>query len=487
MNGMPTHSILKSAAWLGVALAAPPLLTAQSEERPKPNIILILADDMGYGDCGVYNPESKIKTPHIDQLAKEGLLFTDAHAASSTCTPSRYGLLTGINPARTGVRNTLLARGMPIIDEDETTVASLLRDQGYVTQMVGKWHLGFEEDKSGIKPVLDVSKPLTGGPVDRGFDTFYGMHSSPGASPLCYIRNRTVEVLPTEKGIVEESRGGSKPFRRTVMMAPEYRVEDSSPLFCKEAVDMIHAHAASKDSNPFFLYYASPLPHKPWVPTDTFRGKSGVGPYGDFIMQLDDVVGQINTALKETGLDQRTLLIFTSDNGPGPWAAEDMNTQGHASSGPLRGMKAHAWEGGHRVPFIAKWPGHIPAGRRTAGTINFTDFFATLAQMLDVNLEKAYPGAAPDSESFLDVMLDPGSRHRRGVFIHHSYAIRDGDWVLVSKKKPKDSIDLNKSEFKLFNLAEDLSQKNDLSKTHPEKAKELFAEFEKFAKTRKPK
>ena len=148
-------------------------------------------------------------------------------------------------------------------------------------------------------------------------------------------------------------------------------------------------------------------------------------------------------------------------------------------------MKAHAWEGGHRVPFIAKWPGHIPAGSRTAGTINFTDFFATLAQMLDVNLEKAYLGAAPDSESFLDVMLDPGSRHRRGVFIHHSYAVRDGDWVLVSKKKPKDSIDLNKSEFKLFNLAEDLSQKNDLSKTHPEKAKELFAEFEKFAKTRK--
>jgi arylsulfatase A len=229
----------------------------------RPNIIIILADDMGYGDCSVYNPESKIATPNIDQLAKEGLLFTDAHSASGTCTPSRYGLLTGTNPTRTGVLNTLLSRGDPIIAENEKTIASMLRDQGYVTRMIGKWHLGFEEDKSGKKPFLDFTKPLKGGPVDRGFDSFYGLHSSPGSSPLCLTRDRDVVALPTEKGIIKKHNGDGSTTDVTVMMSPGYRPEEAGPSFCREALKMIQEHADSKDANPLFLYYASPAPHPP--------------------------------------------------------------------------------------------------------------------------------------------------------------------------------------------------------------------------------
>jgi len=461
-------------------------VTEAGTARGKANIVLILADDMGYGDCGVYNPESKIATPNIDQLAAEGLRFTDAHAPGSTCTPSRYGLLTGTNPTRTGVLNTLLARGNPIIDEDEATIANLLKDQGYTTKMIGKWHLGFEEDKSGKRPFMDVSKPLKGGPVDRGFDSFYGMHSSPGASPLCYIRDRHVVDLPTKKGTVNMVKGqdAGKTQQVKVMMSPGYRPEDASPLFCREAVDLIHAHAASNESKPLFLFYASPIPHQPWVPSAAFKGKSGQGDYGDFVMQLDDVVGQINNALKETGLDKDTILIFASDNGPGPWAVKAMAATGHASAGVLRGKKSDSWEGGHRVPFIAKWPGRIAANTQTKAVINFTDLFATLAELLEVYPAESTPGSAADSHSVLSVLLDSSQTYRRQGMMLHRGAIRHGDWKLVSKQRVRNMEAVKLSQFELFHLAEDLSEKNDLSKTYPGRTECLFEAFKKFAENR---
>lgn len=471
-NTLAIYSGLMPLLILGVAVVA-------DENTQKPNIIIILADDMGYGDCGLYHPESKIATPNMDQLSREGLLFTDAHAASGTCTPSRYGLLTGINPVRTGVLNTLLRRGDPIISEDEKTIASLLQNQGYVTCMVGKWHLGFEEDKSGKKPALDLSKPLVGGPLDRGFDSFYGIASSPGASPLCFIRGRNVVDLPTEKGTVQKVRGGEEPVAIQVMMSPGYVPEEVSPSFCREAVEFIRAHAASDIHKPLFLYYASPIPHQPWVPTASFKGKSGVGDYGDFMMQLDDVVGQIRDVLKETGLDQNTLLMFTSDNGPGPWAVKAMEEAGHDSAGGLRGKKSDSWEGGHRVPFIATWPGRIPASSRSDAVINFTDVFATLAELLEVDPAKSYPGSAADSISFLPVLLDPAKPHPRPAMINR-YAIRVGDWKLVAKHKPRDLDQIEASEFGLYNLADDIAEQNDLSDNEPEKAKKLFAQFKTY-------
>jgi len=460
------------------------LVSAKAHAGRRPNIILILADDMGYGDCGVCNPASKIETPHIDQLAQEGLLFRDAHAAGSTCTPSRYGLLTGINPVRTGVLNTLLSRGDPVIAEDEKTIATMLRDQGYVTRMIGKWHLGFEENKSGKRPHLDFSKPLKGGPVDRGFDSFYGMHSSPGASPLCTIRDRKVEALPTEKGSIIKHKADGSTTKVRVMMSPGYRPEDASPSFCREAVAIVREHAAAKKSKPLFLYYASPVPHQPWVPTAAFKGKSGLGEYGDFMMQLDDVVGQLNSALKETGLDKDTLLIFTSDNGAGPKAVKIMARNGHASSATLRGQKADSWEGGHRIPFIAKWPGRIVANERTGAVINFTDLFATLAELLDVDAAEAYPGSATDSHSFLSALLDPSHSYKRPGLMFNRGSVRDGDWKLVSKKRVRDMAAAKPTQFELFNLADDLSEKNDLSNAHPERAARLFAAYKKYAEER---
>ncbi|MBT3194552.1 MAG: arylsulfatase [Verrucomicrobia bacterium] len=448
------------------------------------NIILILADDMGYGDCGVYNPESKITTPHIDQLAGEGLLFADAHSAASTCTPSRYGLLTGINPVRTGVLNTLLSRGDPIIAENEKTLATMLRDRGYVTRMIGKWHLGFEEDKSGKRPFLDFSKPLKGGPLDRGFDSFYGLHSSPGSSPLCFVRDRTVVSLPTEKGIIQKTKADGTKRDVSVMMSPGYRPEDASPSFCREALKIIREQAAAKDAKPLFLYYASPIPHQPWAPSAAFKGKSGVGDYGDFVMQLDDVVGQINRALKETGLDKDTLLIFTSDNGAGPKAVKVMAGSDHASSATLRGQKADSWEGGHRIPFIAKWPGRIAANEQTRATINFTDLFATVAALLNVDPAKRYPDSATDSHSFLSVLLDPSQAYRRPGLMFNRGGVRDGDWKLVSKTRVRNMATVKPTQSQLFNLSDDLSEKHDLSKAHPERAERLFAEFKKFADER---
>lgn len=455
-----------------------------SAAQGKPNIVVILADDMGYGDCGVYNPQSRIRTPHIDQLAKEGLRFTDAHSAGSTCTPSRYGLLTGINPTRTGVLNTLLSRGEPIIAEHEKTIAEMLRDQGYVTRMVGKWHLGFAADRRGKRPVLDFAKPLEGGPVDRGFDSFFGMPSSPGASPLCFIRGRHVVDLPTEQGIVKQVRGDGRSREVKVMMSPGYRPEDASPAFCREAIKLIRAHAASNESRPLFLTYASPIPHQPWAPSARFEGKSGLGDYADFMMQLDDVVGKINQALKETGLDENTLLIFTSDNGPGPWAVQAMAATGHASAGGLRGKKSDSWEGGHRVPFIAKWPGRVAPNTHTTAVINFTDLFATLAEVLQVDPAKNTPGSSADSHSFLPILLDPSQSYRRQGMMVHRGAIRQHDWKLVSKQRVRNMEAVKGSQFELFDLAKDPSEQHDLSQTHPEKAKQLFSAFKRFANSR---
>jgi len=461
-----------------------PLPAALSTANAQPNIILILADDMGYGDCAVYNPESKIKTPHIDQLAQEGLRFTDAHSAASTCTPSRYGLLTGTNPVRTGVLNTLLSRGDPIIDAEEKTLADLLRDQGYVTRMVGKWHLGFDSDKRGKKAHVDLTQPLTGGPLDRGFDSFYGLHSSPGSSPLCFTRDRRVLALPTAEGTITKHKADGSTTQVKVMMAPGYRPQDASPSFCHEALKMIREQAAATDATPLFLYYASPAPHQPWAPTEAFKGKSGLGVYADYVMQLDDVVGQINSALKETGLDQNTLLIFTSDNGTGPKAVEVMAQSGHASSATLRGAKADSWEGGHRVPFIAKWPARIAANQQTSAVINFTDLFATFAELLAVDPATHYPESGADSHSFLPVLFQPTETYQRPGMMFNRGGVRDGDWKLVSKSRVRKMEAVKRSQFELYDLEADRSERNDLTKANPERTERLFKAYTDYAQRR---
>ena len=451
----------------------------------QPNIVLILADDLGYGDCTAFNPQSKIKTPHIDALAKEGLRFTDAHSAAGTCTPSRYGLLTGINPARTGVANTLLATGIPIISENEKTLASMLQSHGYSTHMIGKWHLGFHKTKSGRRVTFDFSKPTKGGPLDRGFESWFGIHGSAASQPLCYFNGRHVVAKPTSTISVTKQRG-DKTSTLKLPAAPGFSLSETSPLCCRKAVKLIHEYAAGPQQKPLFLYYASPIPHEPWLPTKPFQGRSKLGAYGDFVMQLDDVVGQIDQALRETGLASNTLLIFTSDNGPGPDAWRQMGDQGHASSGEFRGHKANCWEGGHRVPFIAKWPDRIPAASQTSAIINFTDVFATLAELVENSSIKNPNETIPaDSISFLDVLFNPSTNHNRPSMIHRSHAIREGHWKLALNARQTDAAQVKKEKFELYNLARDPGEKENVANEHPKTADRLFSQFSTFVENRK--
>ena len=463
--------------------ASPLLRATEGSASPPPNIVLILADDLGYGDCSVTNSESKIRTPHIEQLAKEGLSFSDAHSAASTCTPSRYGLLTGINPVRTGVLNTLLAEGRAIISKDEKTIAHLLKDQGYATHMIGKWHLGF--DAGGKKKDFDFDQAFIGGPIDRGFDSYFGIHSSPGAFPLFYLKDRKAIAKPSEKTSWVKMKIEGATTAIHGLKSPDFELDEASPTFCQRAVELIRNHADSNSDQPFFLYYASPIPHSPWVPSKAFKGKSGHGDYGDFVMQLDDIVGQINQALKDTGLDQNTLLIFTSDNGPGPHATRLMAKKDHRCAGPLRGSKASIYEGGHRVPFIAKWPDKVSAGTQTNTVINFTDFFATLATLFKADLANTYP-SAKDSHSFLPALLGAPDDHLRPAMINGSFSIRQGDWKISSKGNLKhaDSSKVRASQFELHKLTDDLAEQHDLSEDQPERANQLLDQLQTFIKQR---
>lgn len=438
-----------------------------------PNVIIILADDLGYGDCDPFNSSSKIKTPCLSKLAEEGLCFTDAHAASSTCTPSRYGLLTGINPARTGVLNTLLSRGEPIIGEEEKTLADLFSSKGYRTHMVGKWHLGFSWNKKW------TDQPLSGGPIDRGFDTFFGIHSSAGSDPLCFVEQDRLVGQPTEPISISKYNIKGEETEIRTQAAPGFSVEETTPTLLSRAIQKIEDHGTNGNPQPFFLYYASPIPHQPWVPMKKFRGKSGLGDYGDFVMQLDWVVGEINQALKKTGLEQNTLLIFTSDNGTGPVAHKMMKAQGHASSEKFRGMKAHRYEGGHRVPFIAKWPGKAKVGTTSNSTINCTDFFATFAELLGVDQKEEFPTAV-DSQSFLAALFEPEKRFPRPPMVHRLNALRVDDWKWLHPERKTRFEKTKPEDYALYDLQKDPGEQKSLASEYPKLAEEFFETYKKF-------
>lgn len=441
----------------------------------KTNVIIFLADDMGYGDCGAFNPQSKIKTPHINRLAKEGMSFVDAHSASVTCTPSRYGLLTGINPMRTGVFNTLLKTGRPIIDVDEMTIADLFKSEDYQTWMVGKWHLGFQ----GKSKPRDLTQALQGGPLDCGFDYFYGLASSASSSPLYFIRGKRAEKLPTIHVETDKFLASGKKLTVKNQLPQGLKLEDISPKLCTDAVGLIEQYAKSAREKPFFLYYASIAPHQPWVPSDKFKNKSGLGIYADFVMQIDDELGQINQALKDADLDDNTLLIFTSDNGTGPGAHHLMAEKGHYSSGELRGLKASTYEGGHRVPFIAKWRGKIEADSKNQSIINGTDCFATFAELLGVDLKEKHSQVAPDSFSFYKGLLDKTYEHKGPPMVVRN-SIRMGHWKLISARGKKSFDSLKMNDFELYNLSSDLAERDDLKSSHPERVQEMHKRLKSF-------
>ena len=446
-----------------------------------PHIVFILVDDMGYGDPGCFNPASKIPTPNIDRLASEGMRFTDMHSAGAVCHPSRYGLLTGQYPWRVNVGKW---PKHAVIDESRPTVASLLKRRNYHTAMVGKWHLGFEEN--------GYENPLPGGPVDRGFDSYFGIRASTDIPPYFYIRNRKAVEPPTVEIAANKSEGWSPiqgAFWREGLIAPDLKLDEVLPRFTREAMGIIETHSKEQADQPLFLYLAFPAPHTPWLPSKEYRGKSGAGMYGDFLVMVDTMIGRVLHSLEETGMADDTLVFFSSDNGP-VWYPEDTKRLGHDSTDGLHGMKGDAYEGGHRMPFIAKWPGVVGPGTVSDQTLCFTDLFATLADVVDLSMKEE---DGPDSFSFLPVMKGSQSADapiRSSLVIASSGGmdtIRSGPWKLLQglgsggfsqPRRVKPTPDGPQGQ--LYNLVEDPTESNNLFLKHPEIAKRLEGELRRI-------
>ena len=469
---------------LRIILSAVLAIGIAHADASRPNIVIILTDDMGYGDAGCYNPDSKIPTPNIDRLAREGMRFTDAHAAGPLCHPSRYGLMTGRYPFRTDITRWPKE---PLIEEGQMTIASMLRAQGYDTSMVGKWHLGFEE--SGY------DKPLPGGPVDRGFNQFFGMRASTDIPPYFYIEGNHAVSPPTDR-IEENHTEGWSPiqgaFWRKGGIAPDLDLGDVLGDLTDRACKVIRSHAARSKSlderQPMLLYLAYTAPHTPWIPAKEFVGKSGAGMYGDFQMTVDAELGRVLAAIDQAELSKETLIIFSSDNGP-VWYPEDVEKFGHDSAGGLRGMKGDAWEGGHRMPFIVRWPGEVSEGTVSRQTICFTDLLATFADICEAELPA---DAGPDSFSILPVLKGehPEEKPIRGPIVmqsgsHSTMMIRSGDWKLIDKPgsggfSKSEPVDADDPPGQLYHLGDDQGETNNLYREHPEIVARLSKEMKEI-------
>ncbi len=406
----------------------------------KPNIIFILCDDLGYGDVKCLNAEGKIATPHMDRLAAEGMIFTDAHSGSSVCTPTRYGVMTGRYAWRSKLQSGVLGGLSPrLIEQDRLTVAAFLKQNGYSTACVGKWHLGMDWVKKGEVTELaiesaaqvnnvDYTKPIANGPTSVGFDSYFGISASLDMVPYCFIENDRVPVNPTEMMKIPMNSNSKNSFTREGPGSPGFRGEDVLPAFTKRAVQIIQ----EKKKAPFFLYVPLNSPHTPIVPSEKWQGKSGISLYADFVMETDDAIGQIMKATEESGIAKDTLIIVTSDNGCSPSANfPELAAKGHNPSYNMRGHKADIFDGGHRVPFIVRWPAKVIGGQKTAQITCLLDLMATAADILGVKLPES---AAEDSYSFLPALTGQTSTAARPNIIHHSingsFAIREGSMKL---------------------------------------------------------
>lgn len=465
------RSFLKTAALATAALSTQ--WSCEAVLNSPPNIIFILADDMGYGDLSCLNKESKIRTPNMDRIARDGIHFTDAHSGSAVCTPTRYGILTGRYSWRTELKEGVLWGHSPmLIEKDRMTVASLLQNHNYRTACIGKWHLGL-----GDAEETDYSQRLTPGPNDVGFDYFFGIPASLDMVPYVYVRNDRVLQQPTET--VEKVREGGV-FWRGGPIAPNFDFEEVLPTLTLEATDFIQSCCSETRGQPFFLYFPLTAPHTPWVPTEEFVGKSQAGLYGDFVSQVDWTVGEILKKLDEHNLIENTLIIVTSDNGSDERYIGEQHQ--HDANYIFRGQKSDAWDGGHRVPFLARWPKRIPAGSRSDALLCLTDFMATVAAILEEPLPK---NVAEDSYNLLPALTcespDPPIRD---AIVHHSvngtFAIRQGDWKLIYAKG-SGGWSLSEEEapddapWQLYNMKQDVREQKNLYHEYPEIVEQLDA------------
>ncbi len=467
----------------------------------KPNIVYILADDLGYGDVGCLNPESKIPTPRHDQLAREGMTFTDAHSNSAVCTPTRYGVLTGRYCFRSSLKGGVLGGyDDMLIEPGRMTVASMLKEQGYHTACIGKWHLGlgwqrsdsdesFNPERPGWSedPRVDYAKPVTAGPHTCGFDQSFIIPASLDIIPYCYIENGQVVERPTDH--CEDNprpamwRGGP--------IAPGMQHETCLQEFTARATQFISDHTQQQSDQPFFLYLPLPSPHTPHVPRKPFVGKSEAGPYGDYVVEHDWSVGQVLDTLERHGLTDDTLVIVTSDNGPHRRGdGFDFEQQyGHRSSYIYRGQKSDNWDGGHRVPFFVRWPGHVEAGSTCDDTICLTDFLRTAASLLDVKLPE---DAGEDSFDISPMLLGAESPPQREATVHHSvvgwFAIRSGRWKLLTHagsggwSEPSFSQveENNSSQSQLYDMETDPGETQNIYSEHPEIVEKLESLLDRY-------
>jgi arylsulfatase A-like enzyme len=464
---------------IAIVLLSACQMTNKEEKDSKPNIIYILADDMGFGDIEAYNKECKLPTPALNKMADEGMIFTDAHTSSSVCTPTRYGILTGRYNWRSRLKKGVLwGKDKALIPNERTTVASLLKKNGYQTAFIGKWHLGWDWalDAEGE---IDYSKPITNSPNDIGFDYAYGHVASLDIPPYVYVENRMPTAIPEK---VTESKLPDGGWWRKGDTAPDFVHEDVTPNFFRRAIKYVQEHA--NEEKPFFLYLPLPSPHTPILPTEEWKGKSGINAYGDFVMMVDDYVEQLNEAVKKAGIEDNTMIIFTTDNGCSPAAnIKALEEANHFPGGPFRGHKADIYEAGHRVPFIVKWPKVVAPKSKSEEIICTTDLLATVADIVN---QKLADNQGEDSYSFLPVLKqETMDQPLREATIHHSingsFAIRQGDWKLAmcpgsggwSYPRPgRDKMD-DMPPVQLFNLKNDPGEKVNLSEQNPEKVAEL--------------
>lgn len=467
--------VLASLAGLGVV----------SADQQRPNVLLIYVDDLGYGDVSCLNAQSKFRTPNIDRLASEGILFTDAHCSDTVCTPSRYGLLTGRYCWRTSLKRGVLGAEHPcLIADGRPTLGSVLQRQNYHTAMVGKWHLGM--DFPGEPGTRDWTQPVRDMPLDKGFDYFWGIPASLNYGILAWFENRHAAVPPVLFTAKKPNQMAISDYRirppydptpaltrqrlgkAGFEVAADFVDQDCLKRFTDQAVRYIRAQVGGRPADrPFFLYLPYTSPHKPVIPLPEFRGKSDAGAYGDFVLETDHHIGTLLAVLEELELDRKTLVLFTSDNGPENTWKERGKRFDHDSRGGLREGKRSIYEGGHRVPLMVRWPDGINnPGRRSEALVCQTDVLATIADITGAPLPAT---GGEDSQSFLNVLQNSDRPHKRVPVVHHAssgrFAIRRGTWKLVMPHRSQSA--------ELYDLSMDLAERHDVAAQHPQMVAEL--------------
>lgn len=483
MNRLSRRNFVASAgvaAPAGLAAVRSAFAAPARRSPEHPNIVYILADDLGWGDLRCYNARSAVPTPNADRLAQQGVRFTDMHSPSAVCTPTRYGILTGRYCWRSSLKKGVLNGYSPnLIEPGRLTVPAMLREAGYSTAGLGKWHLGL-----GTADPVDYTQPLHPSPVDHGFDSYFGIPASLDMAPYLYFQNdRAVEQPTAATPGQKEPRGV---FWREGAIAPHFAIPEVLPTLAERAEATIRERAARKQ--PLFLYLALTAPHTPWVPSPAFGGRSAAGIYGDFVAQVDDVLGRVLGAVEKSGTADRTLVVFTSDNGA-DWKPGDLEKYpNHRANADWRGEKADIWEGGHRIPFLARWPGQIPAGSVSTQLGCLTDFMATAAAVIGHSLPRE---AAEDSYNLLPAYRGAATRPIREAIVHHSsegmFSIRKGSWKL---EEGLGSGGFSTPKFvepqeggprgQLYNLAEDPAEKNNLWLQQPGVVTELSSLLNRY-------